>query len=774
MYQIRKRVLAAILSLVTLLSNIPASNLYAQEHTVSQGEKFVAQDTSNFADDKLKLEYLYLEHLAIIANEEQAITVLWNESVPKMGLVIENIDTAEQIELWESIQNEGLFTFKKAFTDTEVSTYQVVEIKVWEEDAEHAYRLPDMGVQAFFEVKEQPSIDVDEQPLVDANEAPFVEQNEGVLVGEVFAAEDSRSSDEQERQMREQSVRRRGWINEDGIYYYYLDNGTKATGWQKVYDDWYYLDATGKMQTGWLAYGARRYYLNGSGQMLTGTHRIAGVRHTFHADGYLTGWLKENDTYSYFRANGIKSVGWEKVFDDWYYFDREGKMQTGWLAYGARRYYLNSSGQMLTGTHRIAGARHAFHADGYLTGWLKENDTYTYFKANGVRSVGWEKVFDDWYYFDREGKMQTGWLNYASRRYYLNSSGQMLTGTRVIAGETYRFNGDGILIGQGVLKRGWVNEGGIYYYYFDNGVMAKGWQKVYNDWYYLDAEGKMQTGWLTLGSRQYYLNRSGQMLVGTHTIAGERCHFNGDGILIMRGEQTKGWIRVENAYYYYLENGNLATGWLKVYDDWYYLDNYGKMRTGWLTWSGQTYYLNGSGQMLRGAHNIGGRVYHFDSSGVLRVNRAKDVLDAARSQVGTVGGLKYENELMARGGELCIGRGYWCGAFVWWAFHQAGANDAYVGGRPEAYPYQIYDYYRQRSQLVSYPQAGDLAFMKWSNLPGQPTLLSHVAIVESVSGSTITVLEGNIGGGAGRVVRSTWPMWSSARPQVVAYARPSY
>ena len=170
-----------------------------------------------------------------------------------------------------------------------------------------------------------------------------------------------------------QAEQRRGWNLEAGTWYYYLNNGTRATGWQKVYDDWYYLASDGKMQTGWLTLGSRQYYLNSSGQMLTGTHRINGEICAFNSDGILItrgtqnrGWIEIEGTYYFCLDNGGVATGWRKVYDDWYYLRADGRMHTGWLNLGNERYYFNTSGQRVTGMQTIDGSQYIFDANGIL------------------------------------------------------------------------------------------------------------------------------------------------------------------------------------------------------------------------------------------------------------------------------------------------------------------------------------------------------------------------------------------------------------------------
>lgn len=63
----------------------------------------------------------------------------------------------------------------------------------------------------------------------------------------------------------------KGWqLGTDSKWYYYKEDGTKATGWYKDGTTWYYMDGNGTMQTGWVKSNGTWYYLKESGAMATG------------------------------------------------------------------------------------------------------------------------------------------------------------------------------------------------------------------------------------------------------------------------------------------------------------------------------------------------------------------------------------------------------------------------------------------------------------------------------------------------------------------------
>ncbi|WP_044792501.1 nucleoside triphosphate hydrolase, partial [Streptococcus pneumoniae] len=58
-----------------------------------------------------------------------------------------------------------------------------------------------------------------------------------------------------------------GWKQENGVWYFYKEDGTMATGWLQNNGSWYYLNANGSMATGWVKDGDTWYYLEASGAM---------------------------------------------------------------------------------------------------------------------------------------------------------------------------------------------------------------------------------------------------------------------------------------------------------------------------------------------------------------------------------------------------------------------------------------------------------------------------------------------------------------------------
>ena len=55
----------------------------------------------------------------------------------------------------------------------------------------------------------------------------------------------------------------KGWVKDNGSWYYLKDSGAMATGWIKDNGKWYYLASSGKMLRN--TYTPDGYYVDGSG-----------------------------------------------------------------------------------------------------------------------------------------------------------------------------------------------------------------------------------------------------------------------------------------------------------------------------------------------------------------------------------------------------------------------------------------------------------------------------------------------------------------------------
>lgn len=80
---------------------------------------------------------------------------------------------------------------------------------------------------------------------------------------------------------------KKGWVQENGKWYYYID-GKKKIGWLKSGTKWFYMKPNeGEMCVGWLQYNKHWFYFNKSGYMVTGEQTIDDKNYKFNNDGYL-------------------------------------------------------------------------------------------------------------------------------------------------------------------------------------------------------------------------------------------------------------------------------------------------------------------------------------------------------------------------------------------------------------------------------------------------------------------------------------------------------
>lgn len=245
-----------------------------------------------------------------------------------------------------------------------------------------------------------------------------------------------------------------GWKKENGIWYYYKSDKTKAIGWINPDGNWYYLNDEGKMLTGWIKENGKWFYFDSSGSLVKGWKKIDGEWYLFDKSGTMTTGIQyDGSALYYLKESGAMAAkqGWFKLNNKWYYSEKNGKIKTGWFNEGNNSYYLQGDGSMVTGLNKINKNTYIFADSGaMIRGWIKQNNY--------------------WYYFNKDGSMATGW----------------------------------------------IIDGGSRYYLYDTGAMARGWIKVDGDWYYLKDSGAMATEWIKYNGDYYYLDKStGKMLTNT-------------------------------------------------------------------------------------------------------------------------------------------------------------------------------------------------------------------------------------------------------------------
>ncbi|WP_238860862.1 hypothetical protein [Clostridium sp. YIM B02569] len=63
------------------------------------------------------------------------------------------------------------------------------------------------------------------------------------------------------------------WLNLNGKWYFFKEDGSRAKGWLELNNNWYYLNSEGAMETGWVKDNNKKwYYLNSDGIMAHDTY----------------------------------------------------------------------------------------------------------------------------------------------------------------------------------------------------------------------------------------------------------------------------------------------------------------------------------------------------------------------------------------------------------------------------------------------------------------------------------------------------------------------
>jgi lactocepin len=231
-----------------------------------------------------------------------------------------------------------------------------------------------------------------------------------------------------------------GWVEEDGVWYLYNEDGSLHTGWyteeyEEGFGATYYFDLeTGAMHTGWLELDGNRYHFTEDGMMETDFTYVPESKNYFYFDenGVSQTGVQEifaGELYGYFDAKtGLFKNGWKFVNNKWYLADNGGTLKTGWAQdKGGVWYYFNQEAQM-------------------QTGWVHDGKAWYYLNKSGAMATGWVKDGKSWYYLNKSGAMATGWVQDKGKWYFLNSNGSMVdNGWKLINGKWYYFYSSGVM-----------------------------------------------------------------------------------------------------------------------------------------------------------------------------------------------------------------------------------------------------------------------------------------------------------------------------------------
>lgn len=317
----------------------------------------------------------------------------------------------------------------------------------------------------------------------------------------------------------------RGWVEEDGSFVYYDEDGYKETNtWKKKDGNWYYLDEDGKPA---VSQRIDEFYVNADGLMVKNQWVAADNEEEYDSpDSPAAG------NWNYFGKDGkIITSKWMTIEDKTYYFDDDGMMVTGLLELDGETYYLGdeNDGVRKTGWIMLEDMTHD----------TDDEDIWCYFDNNGKMIMNQmdRKIGSDYYTFI-DGKMQTGWVDVAAAGFTSSTAKaateseaakQSLGDFRYYDGENGGRRANGWFTIEGA--PGISEEDETFTFYFRGGEA-------------FHAENGLEI--FTINSERYCFNERGEMQTGLQTITDEK------------GNQT---------VYYFNENGVMQTGKQTIYDE---------------------------------------------------------------------------------------------------------------------------------------------------------------------------------------------------------------
>ncbi|MGN0404098.1 MAG: hypothetical protein ACI4F1_02635 [Bariatricus sp.] len=375
-----------------------------------------------------------------------------------------------------------------------------------------------------------------------------------------------------------------GWKQEDGNRYY-VQNGQQLTSqWFHIEREVHYQQKLpsdpvkeDEIVTDW-------YYAGPDGAI------------------YKNGWYEIDEKFYYFNGSGVNvRKNWVNIGDDRWYADEDGiRKQDGWFSITN----VNSKGVEYTNWYYAK-------PDGvlYRNGWYEIDGKTCYFDANGNSPrKTWVNVGTDRYYVDADGDMQIGWFAITGE----NSQG--------VKYENWYFAGnDGT-----VMRGGWLQLGGNWYYFDANGLnYRKRWyvHPATKQRFYLTEDGVLEDdGWFAITGENskgekyenwYYATDDGSVYTDCYqTIDGKLYGFDANGLMY-----KKRWITKSSKTALYADENGVITqdGWFNVItqdgdgndvNNWYYADSAGYVRRSdesrWRTINGERYYISGSGRASTG------------------------------------------------------------------------------------------------------------------------------------------------------------------------------
>ena len=392
-----------------------------------------------------------------------------------------------------------------------------------------------------------------------------------------------------------------GFLEENGVRYYYKDGRKGPYGLVEVDGEYYFSDWGGVVRT------SGTYYID------TTNCDLPAGEYTFDENGHLVSGILNVKGVDYLFANGKKAKeGLYKIDGAYYCADWNGAIKAGGRFYAGTSYC------------DLPVGNYTFGADGkMLNGPVEVNGT-KYLYVNGTTATcGLYEIDGDYYYSWWGGVLKT------DGRYYVDT-----TFCDLPKNNNYSFDKDGKML------NGVVNVDGVDYLYINGTTATCGLYEVDGDYYYswwggvLKKDGRfyVDTTFCDLPkNNNYTFGKDGKMLNGPVEIDGTK-------YLYLNGSTANcGLYNIDGDYYYSWWGGVLKTDGRffvdKSYCDLsignYEFDADGKMLNGIVEKDGKMYYYVNGTTAVNGLTKIGDDYYFVNWGGEIMTS-GKYYVDTTR------------------------------------------------------------------------------------------------------------------------------------------------
>ncbi len=320
-----------------------------------------------------------------------------------------------------------------------------------------------------------------------------------------------------------------GWVEEDGVWYYYDSDGNIVEDeWKKSGDNWYWLDSEegGAMATDKLIEDDDDiYYVDANGVMVKNTWvKVVNEDQDDDEDPAEYHYYYMQSSGKAYTANDTSTTKFKTIDGKRYAFDDEGIMLYGWVNGSSEM--INDEDGWSSETGNVAVYYLGSWEDGAMkTGWQyievyddkEEDDMYHwfYFQSNGKR-YQWRDATDDddvlyrtkkingkRYAFDERGVMVYQWVVQATP----GDATASVDGSASAANWQY-FNSpeDGARVTKGWFKVVPPNEDNTFEANFTDGNGFDNYDADEEDehWYYANGDGELYSGIIKKIKGKYY------------------------------------------------------------------------------------------------------------------------------------------------------------------------------------------------------------------------------------------------------------------------------